>query len=213
MSRLRDETLLDAISSIDSGLNAEVPHATFLRWLMFRKQPSVTVELGVDYGYSAFTMASCGVGEVIGVDLFASGDHGERKATDVSDVMAAAQQYRLTNLRLVQMDFHSFAACCPPADIIHIDGNHSYDCVRRDYDAFLPRLRPAGVLLMHDTMSCAGPAQVFRESTLPKLQMHNSNGMGVLSTDEELLSEIRFMFREFCVCTPARGRPVRHWVR
>ena len=39
-----------------------------------------------------------------------------------------------------------------PIDIIFIDGDHSYDGVKRDWELFLPHVKPSGVVIFHDTM-------------------------------------------------------------
>ena len=39
-----------------------------------------------------------------------------------------------------------------PIDLIFIDGDHSYEGVKRDWDLFLPHMKPSGVAIFHDTM-------------------------------------------------------------
>ena len=37
-------------------------------------------------------------------------------------------------------------------DILFIDGDHSYDGVKRDWDLFAPHVREFGVVIFHDTL-------------------------------------------------------------
>lgn len=37
-----------------------------------------------------------------------------------------------------------------PIDVLHIDGDHSYDGVRADWEMYSPLVRPGGLILIHD---------------------------------------------------------------
>jgi len=39
-----------------------------------------------------------------------------------------------------------------PIDLIFIDGDHSYEGVKRDWELFLPHVKPFGIVVFHDTM-------------------------------------------------------------
>jgi predicted O-methyltransferase YrrM len=53
-------------------------------------------------------------------------------------------------------------------DLLFIDGDHSYEAVVTDLKAWLPALRPGGVLAMHD-IDAPGPKQAFDELAAPRL--------------------------------------------
>jgi hypothetical protein len=44
----------------------------------------------------------------------------------------------------------------PVIDLAFIDGCHSYDGIKNDFDAIYPQLSPTGVIVFHDTMSIDG---------------------------------------------------------
>lgn len=55
-----------------------------------------------------------------------------------------------------------------PIDLLFIDGNHEYEAVRQDFDLWLPKLRPGGMLCLHD--ACAkfpGVERLIAEAIAP----------------------------------------------
>ena len=54
-----------------------------------------------------------------------------------------------------------------PIRVLWIDGDHSYDGVKKDLEGFLPHVEPFGVVAMHDALNvCPGPIRVFVEDIL-----------------------------------------------
>ncbi|MFK7742462.1 MAG: class I SAM-dependent methyltransferase [Planctomycetota bacterium] len=53
-------------------------------------------------------------------------------------------------------------------DMLFLDGDHSYDAVRRDFDDWANKVRPGGYLAMHDVVHDVheGPRRVVDESVL-----------------------------------------------
>jgi len=52
-----------------------------------------------------------------------------------------------------------------PIDLLFVDGDHSYDAVRRDFEDWAPRIRPGGYLVLHDVVHPVhqGPRRVVQE--------------------------------------------------
>ena len=50
-------------------------------------------------------------------------------------------------------------------DILFIDGDHSYDGVKRDWDLFAPHVREFGVVIFHDTLWDLRPDPNGRDAT------------------------------------------------
>ncbi|MFN7590121.1 MAG: class I SAM-dependent methyltransferase [Planctomycetota bacterium] len=52
-----------------------------------------------------------------------------------------------------------------PIDLLFLDGDHSYDAVRQDFEDWAPRIRPGGYLVLHDVVHPVhqGPRRVVQE--------------------------------------------------
>jgi predicted O-methyltransferase YrrM len=56
--------------------------------------------------------------------------------------------------------------------LLFIDGDHSYEGVSADIDAWLPHLRPGGVVAFHDVGWAEGVQRALRERVLPGARRH-----------------------------------------
>jgi len=132
-------------------------------WLLFglveTLRPDVCVEIGSARGLSA-----CFVGLALKHQkhgkLYAIDPHEPTAWNDEASVDTYAVMRK--NLRACGVDGYveivrSYSGDAAkgwtrPIDMIFIDGDHSYDGVRRDWDLFIPFVRDFGVVIFHDTM-------------------------------------------------------------
>ena len=62
------------------------------------------------------------------------------------------------------MDFHR------GIDFLFVDGWHEYQDVKRDCQAWLPKLKPGGIVVLHDSGWAPGVRRVIDEDVRPLAQ-------------------------------------------
>lgn len=195
---LSDDNVEDILGNIPSGWNyPPQSHRKFVEWLIAKVNPEVTVELGVDYGYSSFIMALCQKNLVYGIDCFDISLHRPREDDDYQFVMSVKEKLKLNNLNIIKGYFDDVAKTWEKEiDILHIDGLHDYDNCKKDCDTWAPMLKEDGIILFHDTVSNPdGVERFFSQLEVPKVNFTNSFGLGVASNNEELIQEIKNTFK------------------
>lgn len=194
---LADSDVENILGNIPSGWNyPPTSHRAFVEWLINRIKPEVTVELGVDYGYSAFLMAMYQENPVYGIDCFDVSKHGPREDDDYQFVMFVKEKLGLDNLEIIKGYFDDVAKTWDKEiDLLHIDGLHDYDNCKNDCDTWAPLVKENGVILFHDTVSNPdGAGLFFSQLEVPKVNFTNSFGLGVASNNSELIEEIKTIF-------------------
>ena len=169
-------------------------HRWFAYDLVRWGRPDVVVELGTHYGVSffAFCQAVSDAGYPAGlhaVDTWAGDPHAGEYGEEVIEVVQRIQATAYPHLDItLHRCFFSEALDRFPdesVDLLHIDGFHTYDAVRDDFETWLPKLAPGGIVLFHDVAheSGYGSADYYAElaTQFPSLTFPHSFGLGVLA--------------------------------
>jgi hypothetical protein len=169
------------------------PHLPFAFWCVEALRPRVLVELGTHRGdsYSAFCQAVASTGcttACYAVDTW----RGDRQAglygEDVYEEFRAYHDARFAGFsRMVRSTFDEACARFSggPIDLLHIDGLHTYEAVRHDFETWAPHLSRSAVVLFHAVDVLEGESGVWKfweeaRRQYPSFTFHHGHGLGVL---------------------------------
>ena len=181
-------------------------HAPFAFWLVDAMRPQLTVELGVYKGFSYFVFCAAveaaGTGMCVGVDTWEGDDQSGAYGEEVYEGVRAANERFADRSTLLRMTFAEALGEIEPGsiDLLHIDGCHRYDDVRRDFESWLDRMSPQGVILVHDTRVRRDGFGVWRlweevAARYPSFEFSHGHGLGVLAVGEAVASSVADLCR------------------
>jgi hypothetical protein len=167
-------------------------HRTFANWLVQTLKPETIVDLGIDYGFSMFSLAESNIGQVYGIDSFAGDIHTGIHPDAYDTVIKVINENQYTNINIIVGEFDNIAGVWDkPIDILHIDGLHTYEAVNNDIAVWTKFFRNNNsVMLMHDTISFPEVKQCYDNLPLPKFNFTHSAGLGVISPNKDIIDNV-----------------------
>lgn len=173
-------------------------HVPFAGWVMRAARPRVFVELGTFSGvsYAAFCQAArvehtytiCHAVDTWCGDAH-SGDYDNSIYMDFKTFhdthYAAISRMHRSTFDEAQTQFNDGSV-----DLLHIDGYHTYEAVRHDFETWRPKLSERGIILFHDTNERMNDFGVWRfwgevSNIWPSFSFPHSHGLGVLCVGAE----------------------------
>lgn len=172
---------------------AWVGHMPFAYWLMQEIKPIIMVELGTHSGNSYFSfcqsvfenklMTSC-----YAVDTWKGDAHSGSYDEDVFEkVLRHNQKYPFSTLMRSTFDDAVSSFEDKSIDVLHIDGLHTYEAVKHDFETWQPKLSMSAVVLFHDTQVKHLDFGVWKfweelkQTGYPNMDFHHCNGLGVIA--------------------------------
>ena len=175
-------------------LSAWYGHVPFAYWIVTALQPRLLVELGTHNGvsYTAFCDAVLRAElntQCFAVDTWQGDDHAGYYGEDVYNNFRTFHDPRYGAFsELIRSTFDEALEYFQDSsiDLLHIDGRHSYEDVRHDFDCWRPKLSSRSVILFHDINVRErhfGAWRLWAELKLkyPGFEFVHEHGLGVLT--------------------------------
>ena len=190
-------SLIPAASFIPNSLrfpNSWVGHLPFAAWIIQEVSPKIFAELGTHTGNSYFSfcqsVAEAGIStKCFAVDTWQGDEHAGQYSNEVFvQVNAYHQEHYAGFSRLLRMTFDDAVTyfADESIELLHIDGFHTYEAVRHDFETWLPKLASGAVVMFHDTNVRERNFGVWKlweelqERYPNNLEFLHSHGLGVL---------------------------------
>jgi Methyltransferase domain len=184
-------------------------HVPFAMTLIDMIRPDVVVELGTHWGvsYCAFCQAVKELGlstRCYAVDTWHGHSHAAFYSEEVLDNLKEHHDPRYAPFsQLIRSTFEEALSLFEDGsvDLMHIDGYHSYDAVKHDFETWLPKLSTQGVVLFHRTevrdRDGFGVWSFWDElkRKYPNFEFLHSHGLGVVAVGQLVPENLNTLLR------------------
>jgi len=183
-------------------------HIPFAMFLVDVSRPKIIVELGTQSGdsYCAFCQA---VKELYldtlcyAIDTWQGDPHAGLYGPEVlADLRSHHDPLYGGFSCLIQSTFDEALAhfADETVDLLHIDGYHTYESVKHDFESWIPKISPSGLVLLHDTNVREHDFGIRKfwdeiKSKYPHFEFLHGHGLGILAIGQIRSPELKQLFQ------------------
>jgi hypothetical protein len=188
--------------------SAWVEHLPFAFWIIEAVHPGCLVELGTYSGtsYAVFCQAVQTLGletKCYAIDTWEGDEQAGFYGEEVfADLAAHNQEFYSGFSSLIRSTFDEASKYFGEGsiDLLHIDGYHTYDAVKHDFDQWYPKLSSRAVVLLHDINVREREFGVFRlwkelQDRWPSFDFIHGHGLGILGVGADLPDPLYRLFQ------------------
>jgi len=137
------------------------------------------------------------------VDTWEGDEHAGFYGEDVFQAVAVRNRLEYDSFsRLIRSRFDEAHAGFEneSIDLLHIDGLHTYEAVKHDFERWLPKMSRRGIVLLHDTNVYErnfGVSILFQElaQRYPTFEFLHSHGLGAIGVGADLPRPVHALFQ------------------
>lgn len=176
-------------------------HKFFAYDLISNLRPEKVVELGTHYGTSLWSFSQAIKDNGLNTEIFSidtwkgekhAGFYGEEVFETVNEIKN--KYYNKINLKLKRQTFDEALKDFKDnsIDILHIDGLHTYEAVKHDFENWVSKVKDGGIILFHDIMVSRDDFGVYKiweelKNNHKTIEFQFSYGLGVLVKGDNLI--------------------------
>lgn len=172
-------------------------HIPFLFCLVAMERPRRYAELGTHFGASFFAYCQAAVRlglttEPVAIDAWMGDEHAGYYDEDVFNRFRYILRKYESFADYLRMTFDDAAPCFADGslDLVHVDGLHTYEAVRHDFETWLPKMSARGVMILHDINVHERDFGVWKfweelRPRYPTLEFMHSHGLGVVYVGQD----------------------------
>lgn len=169
-------------------------------------QPNLFVELGTHNGLSYFSFCQAIkqkklLTKCFAIDTWKGDEHAGFYDDSIFEfVHKINERYPFSTLKRSTFDDALSFFENKSIDLLHIDGLHTYEAVKHDFNNWLPKISDSGIVVFHDTNVMErgfGVYKLWEEliNEYPFFEFKHGHGLGILGVGKNLPSAISNLFK------------------